>query len=331
VYDPDPPYFQNATVVSAPVAGSTLIEWNATDPDAGEMLRYTLSVRSIEEENWTQVASDIVTNSYDLDVSDLPDGQYMVRITAIDSSSFGLVVDTVVGPITVDNPQSPVVTLLEPVEGFEGRIDDQTLTGTLLTVKWTAEDQDGGRLEYSIHYKVDKSVAWVPIAEGLTGSEYIWNVSSMADGKYYLKVTAVDPTGLSGSSSTGLFTLQKPEPAKPPVEDPDKDNKRTNATDEIDLSGLAIAGGISLLVVLFVAVIVVIALSASRRKKKQTAVVPTEEEVDLEVPEFDRQGSTLYSGVIPEQPVDTVSETEEPGEVLVSDEEIPDHENPGGQ
>jgi hypothetical protein len=222
---------------------------------------------------------------------------------------------------TVDNPQNPGVEFISPVPGFRGTIDNRTLIGYLYSVRWNGSDPDGGVLTYRLYYRIEGSVAWVPLfdEEDYTLKEFVWNVSKFTDGVYYLKIVVTDPSGLKGEKVIGSFTLKVPEPYKPPVIIPD-DNKDNNGTDELDLSQVAIIAGVILLVVIILTVIAVVLMGVLRKKKPAVPVVPKEEDVDLTVPDFDREDV---------QTMPLPSEAQNAAENLVPEEEVPHDEAAG--
>jgi hypothetical protein len=319
VYDPDAPEILTITVPTESVAKSFKLEWNATDTDAGETLSYAVFIRPASGGNWSELVKGLKEMEYSIDVSGLPDGEYHVKVLAVDSSGYHLKDEMESATFVVDNPQNPSVDFISPAPGFRGTIDNRTLNGYLYAVQWAGSDPDGGKLTYVLYYRIEGSVAWVPLFEdtAFAGSEFVWNVSKFADGLYYLKVAIKDDTGLTGEKVIGSFTLKKPVPYKPPVIPPD-DDKGNNGSSEIDLVAFLMVGGIVLVVVVVLAVLVAVVLGISRKKKPMVPVVPKEEDVDLSVPDFDRDlGAT------------TASEAQEPAEDLVAGKEVPHDENTG--
>jgi hypothetical protein len=60
------------------------------------------------------------------------------------------------------------------------------------SVLWSAHDDNGDTLEYTLYYRAENETQWKLLAKGLRVPYYSWDTSSMADGAYYLKIVASD-------------------------------------------------------------------------------------------------------------------------------------------
>jgi hypothetical protein len=62
----------------------------------------------------------------------------------------------------------------------------------LQTIAWKGEDADGDRLTYSLLYRREGDSAWHDLKSGLNDPIFVWDTSSVADGRYIVKVVASD-------------------------------------------------------------------------------------------------------------------------------------------
>jgi hypothetical protein len=60
------------------------------------------------------------------------------------------------------------------------------------SVLWSAHDDNGDRLEYSVYYRGEKETEWKLLKDHLTEPFYSWDTTTMPDGAYYLKIVASD-------------------------------------------------------------------------------------------------------------------------------------------
>jgi outer membrane protein assembly factor BamB len=63
-----------------------------------------------------------------------------------------------------------------------------------LVVSWTAEDLDGDPLTYTLMFRGDAEREWKLLKSGLTDAFYVIDGDSLADGRYFFRVTASDKT-----------------------------------------------------------------------------------------------------------------------------------------
>ena len=62
----------------------------------------------------------------------------------------------------------------------------------LQTFAWKAEDPDGDRLSYTVQYRREGDTTWRDLATGILDSLFVWDTTSVADGRYVLRVRASD-------------------------------------------------------------------------------------------------------------------------------------------
>jgi WD40 repeat protein len=60
------------------------------------------------------------------------------------------------------------------------------------TVLWTAHDDNGDRLVYTLYYRGEGERDWKLLKDGIHENYYSWDTSSMPDGAYYLKLVVSD-------------------------------------------------------------------------------------------------------------------------------------------
>ena len=61
----------------------------------------------------------------------------------------------------------------------------------LQTLAWKAEDADGDRLSYSAAVPARGRQAWQNLQVGLTETIFVWDTTSVADGRYVIRVRRV--------------------------------------------------------------------------------------------------------------------------------------------
>jgi hypothetical protein len=62
----------------------------------------------------------------------------------------------------------------------------------LQTIAWKADDSDADHLIYSLQYRREGESAWHDLRAGLSDSIFVWDTTSVADGRYIVKVLASD-------------------------------------------------------------------------------------------------------------------------------------------
>jgi len=61
-----------------------------------------------------------------------------------------------------------------------------------ILISWQAEDADGDRLEYTLHFRGEQEQEWKLLKEHLAEPAHTIDAESLADGRYYFRVTASD-------------------------------------------------------------------------------------------------------------------------------------------
>jgi hypothetical protein len=62
----------------------------------------------------------------------------------------------------------------------------------LQTIAWKAEDPDTDRLQFTVHYRREGDAAWRILREHLTDPLFVWDTTSVPDGRYLTRVSATD-------------------------------------------------------------------------------------------------------------------------------------------
>jgi hypothetical protein len=95
----------------------------------------------------------------------------------------------------------PVVNVTFPNGGESLNIGDN------YTISWEAYDLDGDELSYLVSYSQDGGGTWIPLANNLKETSYVWNTTSLTAGdKYLIRVLATDGVNTGEDTSDGTFT-----------------------------------------------------------------------------------------------------------------------------
>lgn len=62
----------------------------------------------------------------------------------------------------------------------------------LQTLQWRAEDPNGDRLAYSVSYRREGESVWHVLRAGLADPIFVWDTTSVPDGRYVVRITASD-------------------------------------------------------------------------------------------------------------------------------------------
>ena len=98
----------------------------------------------------------------------------------------------------------------------------------LQALVWKGEDPDADRLLYAVQYRREGETAWRDLRTGLLDTIYVWDTTTVADGRYILRVVASDAPGNSGDRA--LTAERESEPI-------DVDNTAPQVTTEVTRQG----------------------------------------------------------------------------------------------
>ena len=88
----------------------------------------------------------------------------------------------------------------------------------LQTFQWRADDPNGDRLTYAVEYRREGETAWRPLRAGLTDPILVWDTTSVADGRYMIRIIASDSAAnspgeaLEGSRESEGFDIDNTAP-----------------------------------------------------------------------------------------------------------------------
>jgi hypothetical protein len=68
----------------------------------------------------------------------------------------------------------------------------------LQTIQWKAEDSDGDHLSYALQYRREGEQTWHDLRRDLSDTIFVWDTTSMADGRYIVRVAASDAPSNAG-------------------------------------------------------------------------------------------------------------------------------------
>lgn len=88
----------------------------------------------------------------------------------------------------------------------------------LQTLAWKADDADGDRLTYTLQYRGEGEATWHDLRTGLSDPLFVWDTTSVADGRYVIRVVATDspsnPTerALAGDRDSDVVDIDNTPP-----------------------------------------------------------------------------------------------------------------------
>lgn len=105
----------------------------------------------------------------------------------------------------------------------------------LQTIQWKAEDADSDHLVYTVQYRREGDPAWHDLRTGVSDSIFVWDTTSVADGRYIVKILASDSP--SNSADRALVGERESDPVE-------VDNTPPTITTEIVRQGGSIRIGV---------------------------------------------------------------------------------------
>ena len=88
----------------------------------------------------------------------------------------------------------------------------------LQTFAWKADDPDADRLSYTVQYRREGDGTWRDLKSGMLDSMFVWDTTSVADGRYVIRVRATDSAAnsaervLTGDRESDPFDVDNTPP-----------------------------------------------------------------------------------------------------------------------
>ena len=88
----------------------------------------------------------------------------------------------------------------------------------LQTIVWKAEDANGDRMQYDVSYRHEGETTWKVLKRGLWDPIFVWDTTSVPDGTYVVRITAIDApsnapaTSLAGDMESSSFDIDNTAP-----------------------------------------------------------------------------------------------------------------------
>lgn len=186
IYNPDKPELEVRYPIGGErLTGATIIQWQATDADGDEIsVRIEYRDAASNETDWTLLALDDQNKgNFTWNTKTLPDGEYYLRISAIDRSPEQFSAEyTTFETIEVDNELS--ITILAPSTG-------DTWSGSK-NIEWDILDAHGNTIYFTIQYRksTDSPTDWTDLTtENLQNVDtYKWDTTAVLNGEYFIKI-----------------------------------------------------------------------------------------------------------------------------------------------
>ena len=88
----------------------------------------------------------------------------------------------------------------------------------LQTIGWKADDPDADRLQFSLHYRREGESTWRLLRDQLTDPLFVWDTTSVPDGRYLVRITASDASSntpdrvMTGDRESGAIDVDNTPP-----------------------------------------------------------------------------------------------------------------------
>jgi hypothetical protein len=106
----------------------------------------------------------------------------------------------------------------DPAAGGTPTLGRRMFSRGLQTIGWKADDPDADRLQFSLHYRREGEDTWRLLREQLTDSLFVWDTTSVPDGRYLIRVTATDALSntpdrvMTGDRESGAIDVDNTPP-----------------------------------------------------------------------------------------------------------------------
>lgn len=165
------------------------IEWEASDPN-NDHLRYTLEYQPAGSKAWVLIAKDLDQPSFEWQTRRVPDGRYLLRVTASDepdnTADTALTAVRVSDPVVIDNAPPAIENLKVAVEK-----NAATITGVA---------KDAISSIQTVHFGLDSTEHWKPVKpdSGIfdsTNEAFTLKLTDLSPGPHVVTIRAVDSRG----------------------------------------------------------------------------------------------------------------------------------------
>ncbi len=221
--NPSPPVIQLEPLVS-PLAGKVKLKASCFDDDSDLSSEGVTFYISTDAENWIELGNTILNNAqfagqnrifileWDTTTDDTPDGHnYRIRATVQDKT--GLEGEIIIGPLTVNNPDGPTITLDRPKTG--DKLKGQVMLGAYAEDPDNDIDQRGVSFYFSMDgvdwYLIDN--AMLPV-ENSTLYQYKWDTTKLPNGDYHIKAEVIDSNALR-AEAIAIIKINNPVEEEP--------------------------------------------------------------------------------------------------------------------
>jgi len=187
--------------------GARTIRWKAVDPD-GDALTYRLELRAEGTTRWVPLAADIREEFFSWDARGTPDGDYRVRLTALDAQ------DNAPGSGAVDQRVGPLFSVDHTRPSFDGPRLQRGSAGSL-AVEFAVRDPSGVA---AVEVAIDAG-EWGPLEpeDGVADSEeerYRLALDAPVEGGAETRILRVRATDAAGNQSGQAWPLGPERPAR---------------------------------------------------------------------------------------------------------------------
>jgi hypothetical protein len=168
---------------------------NTADPDVAGWSAWTEPVNASRFVEIKSPTARFLQYKFDLTAGD---GNTTPTIEQLDIPYQGPNQPPAIHSVTVMNPNATT----DPSQPIEVQ--------SHYTISWSSYDPDGDSLAYKVEYRRGRSGPWIQLADKVTSSEQLWNIRSVVDGRYQVRVTANDKGSNPAGTERGASRVSDP-------------------------------------------------------------------------------------------------------------------------
>lgn len=163
------------------------IEWKVDDVNK-DTLQYTVYYKGVDEDNWQLLKKEVMSSSYDWDITSIADGRYEVKVVATDKLSnpvgWEKTAEKVSSPFDIDNTD-PSIGEINVEENGDG------------TYKISCDVSDKMNTVHRAVYKIDNDEQWKVIFpdDGIFDSkaeQLLLHTGKLSDGSHSITIRVMD-------------------------------------------------------------------------------------------------------------------------------------------